>query len=175
MTDDNRTIKIYTDGACSSNPGPGGYGVVILQTGTVAELSGGFRRTTNNRMEIIAAIEGLKALDGDGHTDVTIYSDSRYLVDMFNGGYAARWRANGWRRENRQRALNTDLWQALLDLAANRQVRFEWVRGHNEHPENDRCDELAVEARKREGLPPDIAYEKPPDQTASQLDLFNVL
>jgi len=175
MHDDSRKIEIYTDGACSPNPGPGGYGVIIIQAGTVAELSGGFCRTTNNRMEIIAAIEGLKALDSEGQADITIYSDSRYLVDMFNGGYAAAWRANGWRRGNRQRALNTDLWQELLDLAANRQVRFEWVRGHNEHPENDRCDELAVAARKQDGLPPDVGYENPADQTALQLQLFDAL
>jgi len=172
-----RAIDIYTDGACSPNPGPGGYGLIIARNGNRTERSGGFRKTTNNRMEIIAVLEGLKALDLDGkeQVDITIHSDSRYLVDMFNGGYAAKWRANGWRRENRQRALNSDLWGALLDLASHMPVKFEWVRGHNEHPENERCDELAVEARQKEDLPPDEGYENLSHQIPSQqLTLFDL-
>lgn len=161
MSDDPKTVEIFTDGACSPNPGTGGYGVIIACNGDRTELSGGFRKTTNNRMEIIAAIEGLKALSDDGSGSVMVYSDSRYVVDMFNGGYAAKWRANDWMRDKRHRALNPDLWGELLDLAGNRQVRFEWVRGHNEHPENERCDELAVEARQKDDLPPDAGYENP--------------
>jgi len=166
-------VEIYTDGACSPNPGPGGYGTIVVRDGVKTELSGGFRRTTNNRMEIVAALEGLKALDGEDPGRITICSDSRYLVDMFNGGYAAKWRANGWRRENRQRALNTDLWGELLDLAGDRPVRFEWVKSHNEHPENERCDELAVQARQRQDLPLDEGYEAAP-VPPQQLSLFDV-
>ena len=158
--------EIFADGACSPNPGPGGFGVIVVREGRRRELSGGFRNTTNNRMEILAAVEGLRALDGDGcdrsqALDVTIYSDSRYVVDMFNGGYAEQWRANGWMRDRRHRAANPDLWAQLLDLATEHRVRFEWVRGHSEHPENDRCDEMAVEARQQDDLPPDQGYEEP--------------
>ncbi len=168
-------IEIYTDGACSPNPGPGGYGVIIVRDGVRTELSGGFRNTTNNRMEIAAAIEGLKALQGKGVTSVTVYSDSRYLVDMFNGGHAAKWRANGWRLASRKPALNVDLWDSILELA-HKHVSFEWVRGHNEHPENERCDEMAVEARQQKNLPPDTAYEAIKAAPApEQLSLFDAL
>lgn len=168
-----QNIEIYTDGACSPNPGPGGYGLIIVRDGSKTELSGGFRNTTNNRMEMLAAIEGLKALNGDSGAAVTVYSDSRYLVDMFNGGYAVKWRNNGWKLANRKPALNIDLWGELLDLVENRQVRLEWVRGHDEHPENERCDALAVEARQKADLPPDEGYEIATAQVASeQLSLF---
>ena len=159
MSEDSKTVTLFTDGACSPNPGPGGYGVIVVQSGQRRELAGGLRNTTNNRMEILAAIEGLKALAGEG-LDVTIYSDSRYLVDMFNGGYARQWRANHWMRNRKDRAMNPDLWGQLLDLAGRHRVRFEWVRSHNEHPENERCDQLAVEARKQDNLPPDEEYER---------------
>lgn len=154
-------IEIYTDGACSPNPGQGGFGVIILQDGRRTELAGGFRKTTNNRMEILAAVEGLAAVMKGRETGlrVTIFSDSRYLVDMFNGGHARRWRAKGWMRSPKERARNEDLWGRLLDLAANHCVRFEWVKSHNEHPENERCDQMAVEARMKPGLPPDGGYE----------------
>ena len=155
---DSDNIEIYTDGACSPNHGPGGYGVIIMRGGARTEQAGGFRNTTNNRMEIMAALEGLRAIKENGGAPVTVYSDSRYLVDMFNGGHAAKWRANGWRLASRKPALNVDLWECLLELAGEH-VSFEWVKGHNEHPENERCDEMAVEARLREGLPPDTAYE----------------
>lgn len=150
-----QSIEIYTDGACSPNPGPGGYGLIIARNGDRTERSGGFRKTTNNRMEIVAAIEGLKVLtlSDPNQPCITIYSDSRYLVDMFNGGYAAAWRANGWRRTNKQQAMNSDLWGELLDLTSNSQVKFEWVRGHSEHPENERCDEMAV------GGPHDVTFD----------------
>ena len=164
-------VSIYTDGACSPNPGPGGYGVIVVQDGKQTELAGGFRNTTNNRMELLAVIQGLKAMNGNGSEtrDVTIYSDSRYVVDMFCDGHAAKWRTNGWKLASRKRALNIDLWSALLDLTDNGRVRFEWVRGHSEHPENERCDEMAVEARQKDGLPTDEAYEEAvrakPEQT----------
>ena len=155
-------IEIYTDGACSPNPGRGGYGVIIVQNALRRELSGGFAKTTNNRMEILAAIEGLKGVTGEqgAGLDITVFSDSRYLVDMFNQGHAKRWRAKGWMRGPRDRAKNEDLWSCLLDLALPHDVKFVWVKSHNEHPENERCDQLAVEARKRVSLPPDEEYAR---------------
>ena len=155
-------IEIYTDGACSPNPGRGGYGVIIVQNAQRRELSGGFSKTTNNRMEILAAIEGLKGVAGGQGLglDITIFSDSRYLVDMFNQGHAKRWRAKGWMRGPKDRAKNEDLWGCLLDLAMPHDVKFVWVKSHNEHPENERCDQLAVEARQRGNLPPDEEYER---------------
>ena len=167
-------IEIYTDGACSPNPGPGGYGVVLMQRGRQTELCGGFHNTTNNRMEIFAAIAGLRTTTGTDIDPITVYSDSRYLVDMFNGGYAVKWRANGWRLASRKKALNTDLWAELLELTAARRVRFEWVRGHNEHPQNERCDALAVDARQQDNLPPDVGYDVVAAQpVTTQLDLFS--
>jgi ribonuclease HI len=165
-------IEIYTDGACSPNPGPGGYGVIIVQGDQRTELSGGFRSTTNNRMEIMGALVGLRLLEGRNESSVTVYSDSRYLVNMYSGGYAAKWRSKGWRLANKQPALNSDLWGELLDLAHGG-LAFEWVRGHNEHPENERCDEMAVAARLLNDLPPDTGYETPSvADTAEQLSLF---
>jgi len=155
-------ITIYTDGAASPNPGPGGYGVVIIRDDQRQELSGGFRRTTNNRMEIIGAIVGLKALGGE-MAAVTIHSDSRYVVDMFNGGHADGWRRNGWKRNRgKDPALNPDLWGELLDLSAKHEVGFVWVKGHAANVENTRCDELAVMARQGENLPVDAGYETRP-------------
>jgi ribonuclease HI len=118
-------------------------------------------------MEILAAIEGLKGVtEGqESGLDITIFSDSRYLVDMFNEGHARRWRAKGWMRDPKDRAKNEDLWGALLDLAAGQGVKFVWVKSHNEHPENERCDQLAVEARQLATLPPDEPYENPRQQT----------
>jgi ribonuclease HI len=165
MPTDSKTVEIFTDGACSPNPGPGGYGVIIQRDGKRTELSGGFRNTTNNRMEILAAIKGLTALDTageNGHNgyDVTIFSDSRYVVDMFTGEHAKRWRAQGWMRNRKDRALNPDLWAQLLDLSEKNRVGFKWVKSHNDHPQNERCDQLAVEARQKEDLPPDGGYEE---------------
>ena len=170
-----QAVEIFTDGACSPNPGPGGYGVIIQQDGKETELSGGFRNTTNNRMEILGAIRGLTALDGEEGNgrdglDVTVFSDSRYVVDMFTGGHATRWRAQGWMRNRRERALNPDLWAQLLDLAGKHRVRFEWVKSHNDHPENERCDQLAVEARQKDDLPPDEEYEEAARAEAEQTE-----
>jgi ribonuclease HI len=152
---------IYADGAASPNPGAGGYGVVVLRAGERRELSGGFRRTTNNRMELLGAIVGLREL-GTAPARVTLYSDSKYLVDMFNGGYAAKWRAQAWtRNKGKDPAVNPDLWNQLLDLGARHQLQFVWVRGHQENAENIRCDELAVLARQAKTLPPDTGYESP--------------
>lgn len=150
--------EIFTDGAASPNPGAGGYAAIVVCNGERRELSGGFRRTTNNRMELTAVIEGLQALDREDF-DVTVYSDSRYVVDMFTGGHARRWRANGWMRDAKHAAVNPDLWGRLLDNCDRHRVAFEWVKGHNDHPENSRCDELAVAARQRDDLPADAGYE----------------
>jgi len=161
-----KPVEIYTDGSCLGNPGPGGYGVVLLHDGQRRELQGGFRRTTNNRMEILAAIKGLEALQawptpaGEAPPRVTLYSDSQYVVRAMSEGWARRWRANGWRRNKTEAALNPDLWDVLLRLTEAHQVEFRWLRGHVGHPENERCDRLAVEAAKRSSLPADDAYER---------------
>jgi ribonuclease HI len=149
-----KTVKIYTDGACSGNPGPGGYGV-ILKSGThQREISAGFKKTTNNRMEMRAVIEGLRLLKEP--CSVTVYSDSKYLVDAVQRGWARRWQKNNWYRNVREKALNTDLWSELLGLLEKHQVKFHWVRGHGGHPENERCDHLAVQAINRDNLQNDI-------------------
>ena len=137
-------VEIFTDGACSDNPGPGGFGV-ILRFGTAEkELSGGEASTTNNRMELMAAITGLRALKEP--CTVTLYSDSQYVVNGITKNWARKWRANGWRRSNKEPALNPELWDELLNLCDRHQVTFQWVRGHNGHSENERCDRLAVAA-----------------------------
>ncbi len=137
-------VDIFTDGACSGNPGPGGYGV-ILRFGTAEkELSGGDAHTTNNRMELLGVITALRALKEP--CDVTITTDSQYVVNGITKGWAAGWRARGWKRSNKEPAINPDLWGELLDLCDRHTVRFNWVRGHNGHPENERCDRLAVAA-----------------------------
>ena len=153
----NKRVTIYTDGACIGNPGPGGYGAVLLHDGVRRELSGGFRLTTNNRMEILAAIAGLEALKEA--CAVTLYSDSRYVVDAMEKGWAERWRANGWRRNKKERAVNPDLWERLLDLTAKHSVAFKWVRGHTGNRENERADRLAFGAAKGQRLAVDQVYE----------------
>ena len=152
-----RHITIYTDGSCIGNPGPGGYGVVLLHGDSRRELSGGYRRTTNNRMELLAAIVGLEALKE--RCRVALHSDSQYLVNAVRKGWAEKWRANGWRRGKREKALNPDLWDRLLGLCENHDVDFKWVRGHSGNPENERCDKLAVEAAHQKNLLIDKVYE----------------
>ena len=154
-------VIIYTDGACTGNPGPGGYGVVLLYDEHRRELSGGFRRTTNNRMELMGPIEGLQALNQSCR--VTLHSDSQYVVKGIEKGWAKRWRGNGWMRNKRERAVNPDLWEILLDLCEAHEVEFRWVRGHAGDVENERCDQLPVEAAHRKNLPVDEGYETPSD------------
>jgi ribonuclease HI len=137
-------VMMYTDGGCINNPGPGGYGVVLIYDSYRKELSGGFQRTTNNRMEIFAAIAGLEALKEP--CSVTLTSDSQYLVYAIQKGWARKWKANGWKRNNKEKAINPDLWERLLKICDIHDVRFEWIRGHAGHPENERCDELAKAA-----------------------------
>ena len=155
-----KKVTIYTDGACLGNPGPGGYGVVLLFGGHRKELSGGFRLTTNNRMELLAVIVGLRALKE--RCSVTVYSDSQYVVNTIEKGWAARWRANGWKRNKKEKAINADLWAELLDLCDKHQVKMVWVRGHSGVKENERCDELSVAAANQKGLPRDEGYEASP-------------
>ena len=148
---------IHTDGACSGNPGPGGYGTVLQYGGHRKELSGGYRRTTNNRMEMLAVIKGLELLKE--RCEVVVYSDSRYIVDAVNKGWARRWRANGWRRNARERALNPDLWGRLLDLLDAHDATLRWVKGHAGNPGNERADALAVAAANSGDLGVDEGYE----------------
>lgn len=153
-----KSVTIYTDGACLGNPGPGGYGVVLLYKGRRKELSGGYRETTNNRMEIMAAIVGLKALKEK--CEATLYSDSEYLVKAMTKGWVKRWRKNNWRRNRKDKALNPDLWEQLLQLYEYHQVEFKWVKGHAKSAENNRCDELALEAAQQSNLPVDEGYNE---------------
>ena len=152
-------VEIYTDGACKGNPGPGGYGVVLISGGRKRELSGGFRKTTNNRMELLACIEGLRSLKRP--CNVVLTSDSKYVVNAMVKGWAKRWRSRGWRLSPSKPAKNPDLWAQLLDLCSEHKVDFTWVKGHSEHPENERCDELAVAASNGKDLPADRAFETP--------------
>ncbi len=142
-----KKVEIFTDGACSGNPGPGGYGVVLRFGEYEKELSGGEYETTNNRMELTAAIAGLEALKE--RCEVTLYSDSKYLIDAINCGWAIRWRENGWMRTKKDKAQNPDLWGKLLDLLDKHQVTLSWVKGHAGHPENERCDRLAVQETEK--------------------------
>jgi len=149
-------VLIYTDGACTGNPGPGGYAALIVRDGETQEISGGFARTTNNRMEILAAISGLETLERP--SKVTVYSDSQYVVNAISKGWAKRWQANNWMRNPKEAAVNPDLWTRLLALCAKHEVEFSWVRGHAGHPENERCDFLSTRAARGQGLPVDSGY-----------------
>jgi ribonuclease HI len=161
-------ILIYTDGGCIDNPGPGGFGAIVIINGQRKELSGGFRLTTNNRMELTAAIVALQSIPL--HSKVMLYSDSRYLVDSMEKGWARSWQANKWRKADKTRALNIDLWQLMLSLCNQLEIKFVWVEGHAGHPENERCDRLAVESSRRKNLPVDSGYEVTPK--AKQLGLL---
>jgi ribonuclease HI len=151
-------VVIYTDGGCIGNPGRGGYGAVLLAGGKRQELSGGFRLTTNNRMELTACIMALQTLAEP--TGVELYSDSSYVVNGIQKGWARRWRANGWMRTKEDRAENADLWEKLLSLCERHNVRFHWLKGHAGHEENERCDQLSVQAMQRGNLPADVVYEQ---------------
>ncbi|MEW6738137.1 MAG: ribonuclease HI [Acidobacteriota bacterium] len=161
MNTELKKVVIYTDGACVGNPGPGGYGVVLLYEKHRKELAGGFRLTTNNRMEILAAIVGLRALKQ--RCSVTIYTDSQYLRDSIMKGWAKRWRAKSWMRNKQDKAINPDLWEELLNLCEQHEVIFEWVPGHAGVAENERCDQLATQVARQKGLPADSFYENNQD------------
>lgn len=136
-----KKVTIYTDGACSGNPGPGGYGIVMVYGAHRKELSGGEPQTTNNRMEMMGVIKGLEMLKEP--CEVEIVSDSKYVVDAVEKGWAVRWRENGWKRNKKEPALNPDLWEKMLALLEKHKVKFRWIKGHAGHAENERCDELA--------------------------------
>ena len=141
-----KTVEIFTDGACSGNPGPGGWGAILRYKGIEKELSGGEPETTNNRMELTAVISALSALKEP--CDVQLYSDSKYIIDAVTKGWAKSWKAKGWIKGDKKPALNSDLWDTLLSLLDKHTVEFIWVKGHAGHPENERCDTLAVEQSK---------------------------
>lgn len=137
-----RYVEIFTDGACSGNPGPGGWGAVLRYGNKEKELCGGEKNTTNNRMELTAVIKALSALKEPCQVKLT--TDSKYVVDSINLGWARSWQKNGWRKADKKPALNAELWEQLLSLLDTHTVEFVWVKGHTGHPENERCDALAV-------------------------------
>ncbi len=159
MTLPEDAVIIYTDGGSINNPGPGGYGVVQIYNDTRKELYGGYRLTTNNRMELMACIVALRELEYRDKP-VVVYSDSSYVVNGITKGWARGWRKRGWLKSDRTPALNPDLWSELLDLVEELDVSFNWVKGHAGHPLNERCDTLANSSARRNDLPADEAYEK---------------
>ena len=142
-----KTVTIYTDGACSGNPGPGGWGAILRYGEAEKELSGGEDMTTNNRMELMGVIAALSALKES--CIVELYSDSKYVIDALSKGWVYRWRSNGWRRSDKKKALNIDLWEQLLALIEKHELHYHWVKGHAENLYNERCDELAVMERMK--------------------------
>ena len=137
-----KTVTLYTDGACSGNPGPGGWGAILEYMGHEKEMSGGEVKTTNNRMELTAVIEGLKALKEP--CIVELYSDSKYVIDALQKGWAVGWRKRGWIKSDKKPALNPDLWEVLLNLTERHELHYHWVKGHAENEKNNRCDQMAV-------------------------------
>lgn len=152
-----KKLDIYTDGACSGNPGAGGYGVVMLYKGARKELNQGYRVTTNNRMEMLAVIKALEALKEP--CEVTLYSDSKYVVDSITKGWVYGWKKRGWVKSDKKKALNVDLWERLLPLLEKHSVEFVWVKGHADNVENERCDELARLALAEDNLLEDKNYK----------------
>lgn len=151
------TVVIFADGSVDANTGAGGYAVILKYKGHTRELSGGFCKTTSNRMELIACIEGLRALTR--RCKVVVFSDSQYVVNSISKGWARKWQAQGWMRNDRERAENYDLWAQLLELCDQHEVEFRWIRGHSDVRENERCDQLAMQAARRKELPRDVGYE----------------
>ena len=155
----NFQVDIYTDGSSLGNPGPGGFGIIMESPGyPTKEVSGGFKKTTNNRMELLAVIIALELLKKE-NVDVTIYSDSKYVVDAVVKGWVFGWQKKGFAGKK-----NPDLWRRFLPLYRKFKPKLEWIKGHNDHPQNERCDKLAVAAAKKENLPPDLGFEASLDQ-----------
>ena len=142
-----KTVTLYTDGACSGNPGPGGWGAILEYMGHQPELRGGEASTTNNRRELTAGSRGLQALKEP--CIVELYSDSKYVIDGLSKGWAAGWQKKGWIKSDKKPALNPDLWEILLELTARHEMRYHWIKGHAENPKNNRCDEMAVAEWKK--------------------------
>jgi ribonuclease HI len=162
-------VEIYTDGGCEPNPGPGGYGAVLLHPKKRKEIRGGFRLTNNNRMEILAAVAGLELLKRP--CSVTLYSDSQYLVKAMTDGWVANWKRKDWWRSNKERPENVDLWKRLDQLCAIHHVKFRWVKGHAGNRENEACDRLAMMALKLPNLAVDDGYENKPESDGRRPDL----
>lgn len=148
MPQELKQVTIFTDGACSGNPGPGGYGAILRYGATEKELSGGEHATTNNRMELLGPIMALRALKQPCR--VTLYTDSQYVANGITKGWAEKWKANGWMRNKKEPAANADLWEQLLAEILRHEVSIQWVKGHAGHPENERCDRLAVAECERQ-------------------------
>ncbi len=142
-----KTVTLYTDGACSGNPGPGGWGAILEYQGREKEMCGGDPQTTNNRMELTAVIQGLLALREP--CIVELYSDSKYVIDGLEKGWAKSWKAKGWVKADKKPALNPDLWEKLLELTDTHTLHYHWVKGHADNPKNNRCDQLAVAQSKQ--------------------------
>ena len=151
-----KNVEIYTDGACSGNPGAGGYGALLIYGSAKKELSEGYRMTTNNRMEMLAVIKALEALKEPCH--VVLYSDSKYVIDAITKGWVAKWKQNGWQRNKKEKASNVDLWEAMLIQLERHDVTFQWVKGHADNPGNERCDALARAAILSDNLQDDENY-----------------
>ena len=147
---DKKTVTIYTDGACSGNPGPGGWGAILSYKGTEKEISGGEKKTTNNRMELTAVIKALSALKES--CVVELYSDSKYVIDALEKGWALGWRKKNWIKSDKKPALNPDLWAELLQLTAKHEMHYHWVKGHADNEFNERCDRMAVAERDKFAL-----------------------
>lgn len=165
-----KKVTIYTDGAAKGNPGRGGFGTLLVYNGRDLELSAGFVRTTNNRMELLAAIAGLEALTSP--CLITLHSDSRYLVDAMSKGWLRGWKSRGWMRANKQYLKNSDLWKRLDAAAAAHKIDWRWVKGHAGHPENERCDALADGATRSAKLEVDEGFLAEEARKQSQDDLF---
>ena len=142
-----KEVTLYTDGACSGNPGPGGYGTVLIYKDKIKELSEGFSETTNNRMELLSVIVGLRCLKEKCHVD--IYSDSKYVVEAINQGWLLSWQANNWRKSDKKEVKNVDLWKELIEEMNKHEIVFHWVKGHDGNEYNERCDKLAVSAYQK--------------------------
>ena len=156
--DRKRPVHIYTDGGCIDNPGPGGFGAVIIEGDKRTEISGGYRLTTNNRMELMACIQALLTLRKSSHA--VLFTDSQYVANAVQKGWAVKWRSRNWMRDKTHKAINSDLWAELLNLLEKHDVVFRWVRGHAGNPENERCDVLAGKAAQGPDLATDTGYEK---------------
>ena len=147
MSEELKRVELYTDGACSGNPGPGGWGAILCYMGHEKVMSGGEEATTNNRMELTAVIRGLSALKEK--CVVELYSDSKYVIDALEKGWAYGWRKKGWVKSDKKPALNSDLWEMLLNLCAGHEMHYHWVKGHADNAMNERCDRLAVAERDK--------------------------
>jgi ribonuclease HI len=154
---ENKRTVVYADGSCLGNPGAGGYAATVNTGTNRTELSGGFKHTTSNRMELMGVIVALESLPV--FSKVRLHSDSRYVIDAMHQGWAAKWKANGWKRGRHERVLNTDLWQRLLDVSSRHDIEWVWVKAHSGIFENERCNYLSKSAAKRKDLPVDRIYE----------------